>query len=106
MHFTKEEKSILITILAAALLGIIINVFTAYKTGLKVNKPDGGPVLISINSAAAEELEELPGIGAVTAQRIVKYREVNGKFKDIGGLKEVKGITQKKFDKLRQYITL
>jgi comEA protein len=106
MHFTREEKNILITILAAAILGIIINIFTTYGAEQRKAHEINDPVLININSATAEELDALPGIGKVTAKRIVEYRQSHGNFGDIEKLKEVKGITSKKLDGLKRYITL
>jgi competence protein ComEA len=102
--FTKEEKIILITILAAAITGIIINVFTSYGQGLQKRPEVKTSPLININLATAEELEALPGVGKVTALRIIKYRESHGALKSVEELKNVKGITQKKFDRLKQYI--
>ncbi len=46
----------------------------------------------------------VPGIGKVTADRIVKWRETNGPFRRIEDLIKVKGIGDKTFDKLRPYI--
>ncbi len=60
---------------------------------------------IRLNSATAEELEELPGVGGVTAQRIVEYRSRHG-FNKIEDIMNVKGIGQAKFDKMRPYLDL
>jgi competence protein ComEA len=61
---------------------------------------------ISINTATAEELAELPGIGPSTAERITAYREENGLFQTIEDLMRVKGIGQNKFDRLKDRIQL
>jgi competence protein ComEA len=61
---------------------------------------------ININSADAVELDALPGIGATTAKRIIEYREIKGRFSSIEGLKKVQGITEKKFDKLKDQISI
>ena len=60
---------------------------------------------ININTASVEELTELPGIGEVTAQNIVDHREKNDKFKSIEGLKDVKGIGDAKYEKVKDLIT-
>jgi competence protein ComEA len=49
--------------------------------------------LLNINTASAAELEELPKIGATLAQRIVEYREANGAFADVEGLRAVQGLS-------------
>lgn len=66
-------------------------------------RPDG--VDIDINSADAETLALLPGIGDTLAARIVRYREENGAFKKISDIMSVDGIGQATFDKIKDYIT-
>jgi competence protein ComEA len=53
------------------------------------------PPCININSATAVDLQELPGIGAVLAQRIIDYRSTQGPFADLQALCKVKGIGPK-----------
>ena len=61
---------------------------------------------ININTADAERLATLKGIGPALAQRIIEYREQNGAFKSIDELKNVRGIGQKKFDVFKDKITI
>ena len=61
--------------------------------------------VIHLNSASAAELEELPGVGEVTAQRILEYRAQHG-FSRIEDIMNVKGIGQAKFNKMRPYLAL
>ncbi len=61
---------------------------------------------ISINKATLEELISLPGIGEKTALKIIEYRETYGPFWNIEDLKNVKGIGDKKFEKLKDYISI
>ena len=65
-----------------------------------------GPVQVNLNTATAEQLETLPGIGPDLAQRILNYRDDNGPFKNIEGLLNVKGIGDGKFNKLRDMVTV
>ncbi|NCB52572.1 MAG: helix-hairpin-helix domain-containing protein [Clostridia bacterium] len=60
---------------------------------------------ININSADAETLRLLPGIGEVLSERMIEYREENGPFGDISEIMEVEGIGQTTFDKIKDYIT-
>ncbi|HPG30912.1 MAG TPA: helix-hairpin-helix domain-containing protein, partial [bacterium] len=61
---------------------------------------------LDLNKAVADDLMEISGIGKSTAQKIVKYREDNGKFKTIDELKEVPGIGETKFETFKYYITV
>ena len=61
---------------------------------------------ININTATAEELQTLPGIGETLADRILSYRAANGAFTDIRQLMEVEGIGEKKFEAIANLITV
>lgn len=61
---------------------------------------------IDINKANAQELSELPGIGAKKAQAILKYRELNGNFLTVEELVNVKGIGPKMLAKLSGYVSV
>ena len=60
--------------------------------------------LININTATAEELETLPGIGEVTAANIIADREANGPFESIKDITRVSGIGDKKFEAIADLI--
>ncbi|MBS6023210.1 MAG: helix-hairpin-helix domain-containing protein [Paeniclostridium sordellii] len=61
---------------------------------------------ININNASLIELDSLPGVGEVTAQKIIDYREENTKFKSTEEIKNVKGIGENKFNNLKDYISI
>jgi competence protein ComEA len=61
---------------------------------------------VNINTASVEELAALKGIGEKTAQAIVAYRGASGPFKTIEDIKNVKGIGDKKFEDLKDSITI
>ena len=62
--------------------------------------------LVNINTADADRLISLRGIGPALAQRIIDYREQNGPFKSIDELKNVRGIGDKKFADIKDDITI
>jgi competence protein ComEA len=61
---------------------------------------------VSINAGSSVELQTLPGIGEVTAERIVVYRQQNGPFASIDALTNVKGVGVKTLAKIRSKVAL
>ena len=59
---------------------------------------------VDLNAATAEQLETLPGIGERMAERIIEYREMNGGFKKVEELMNVRGIGEQSFLKLRPLV--
>ena len=62
--------------------------------------------MVNINSADATQLETLPGIGASTAEKIIAFRDENGRFATIEDIMNVPGIGEGKFDQLQELITV
>ncbi len=62
--------------------------------------------LLDLNSATAEELESLPGIGATLAQRVIEFRRSVGRFTTVEDLLAVKGIGERKFDRIKPLVTV
>lgn len=69
---------------------------------VKLSEPNG---LINLNTAGIEELKQLNGVGDVIAARIVEYAQTIG-FKSIDEIKNVKGIGDKKYEKIKDKITV
>jgi competence protein ComEA len=66
----------------------------------------GAPTMqVSLSSATIEELDQLPGIGPVTAQKIVDYRTANGPFASVDDLDAVPGIGPTRIEQLRELVT-
>lgn len=61
---------------------------------------------LNLNAATEAELTTLPGIGPAKAQAILEYREQNGRFKSVDDLKNVSGIGEKTFEKLKEFIEI
>jgi competence protein ComEA len=67
-------------------------------------KPPLKPV--NLNTATAEELQQVPGIGPVTADKILQMRKSYGAFKSVDDLLAIPGLGQKRLDKMRKYLTV
>ena len=66
----------------------------------------GAPGLLNLNTASASDIEQLPGIGPVLAQRIVDWRTEHSRFASVDQLREVSGIGESKFASLRAKVTV
>jgi competence protein ComEA len=67
-------------------------------------KPPAKPV--NINTATSEELQQVPGIGPATAGKILQMRKSYGAFKSVDDLLAIRGLGQKRLDKMRKYLTV
>lgn len=59
---------------------------------------------ININTADLKQLDDIPGVGEATANKILSYRDENGEFKNIEEIKNVNGIGDKKFENMKDLI--
>ena len=102
-HLTKEEKYFLL-FLSFCLFAYLLVQFAGvenFKFSLKPKHQEEIVFPLDLNAASISELIQVPGIGMVYAGRIVQYRYENGGFKNIDELVNVKGIGEKKLQKLR-----
>jgi competence protein ComEA len=74
--------------------------------GVSSSAPDPTGGLVNLNSATAEQLDTLPGVGPVTAQKILEWRSANGAFSSVDELLEVDGIGEKTLADLAPHVTL
>ena|SRR5690242_4220914 len=78
--------------------------FVSAAAGANKKKPPTKPV--NINTASSEELQQVPGIGPATAQKILQMRKSYGPFKSVDDLLAIRGLGQKRLDKMRKYLTV
>src|SRR5689334_10835496 len=73
------------------------------QVGEAKKKPPLHP--INLNTANADQLQEVPGIGPATADKILNMRKSYGSFKSVDDLRAIKGIGPKRLEKMRKYLT-
>jgi len=83
-------------------LCVCLSVCAAISSAKK--KPPLKPV--NINTANSEELQQVPGIGPATAEKILQMRKSYGAFKSVDDLLAIRGLGEKRLDKMRKYLTV
>ncbi|MET0134896.1 MAG: ComEA family DNA-binding protein [Kibdelosporangium sp.] len=68
--------------------------------------PQAKPARVNLNTATESQLDELPGVGEVTAQRIIEWRAQRGRFASVEQLRQVDGIGESKFTRLKDLVTV
>lgn len=86
----------------AVVLLIAVAVLAAFTPSIWAEDSDK----ININTATAEEITQLKGIGQAYAERVIKYRDENGPFKNPEDIIKVPGIGQKSFDRNKNRIVV
>src|SRR5246127_2537119 len=85
-------------------LSILVFCFAFAAISGATKKPPLKP--ININTANSEELQQVPGIGPATAEKILQMRKSYGTFKSVDDLLAIKGIGKKRLEKMRKYLTV
>ena len=109
LYNCKEKHMRRINIVALILLALSIAMpasFTVASSNSKTEKSQVVVEKVNINSASEDQLREVPGIGPVTATKILKYREKNGNFSKVDELLQVKGIGAVTLEKMKPYISI
>ena len=100
----KKSLNLFVCLMLVAILGMPAAVFAeqpreTQTTATVISK-------VNLNSASAEELQAIPGIGATLAERIISYRNDHGAFKTADELSAVRGIGEKSLTKILPWVTI
>ncbi len=90
-------------LVALVLAAVLSFALVASPAGQK-KKPPAKP--LDLNTATTEQLEQLPGVGPVTAKAIVRFREKSGPFQRVDDLLAIHRISKSRLDKVRPYVTV
>jgi competence protein ComEA len=83
---------------------LIAATFTCAGAARAAKQPPSKP--LNLNVATADQLAQLPGIGPKIAQSIVDFREKSGSFRRVEDLLAIRGISRKKLEAIRPYVTV
>jgi len=86
-------------------LAVAFALLTSTGVALAASQP-APETKINLNTASAEQLTALPGVGEKLAARIVEYRQKSGSFKSVQELMNVKGVGEKNLARIQGYLTL
>ena len=107
LNLTRQERGVILFLIGMALVGMgfnfLIKKYVAVRTFVCANQDMGK---VDLNKADKEMLIDIPGIGEKLAQRIIEYRRQQGDFKEIEELKKIKGITNYRYEKLKDTLCI
>lgn len=95
MHILHKFCSVIVLVLAIA--------FVCQKICISAEGIEGR---VNINTATEDQIALLPGIGPKIAVEVVNYRASNGNFQTIDDMKKVKGVGDKKFEKIKNFVVV
>lgn len=98
----------MIRILMAAMLAVAMSAtaISAQSKGTTPKPAATAAAPVNLNTATAEQLATIPGVGPRMAERIIEYRQKNGGFKKVEDLMNVSGVGEKSFLKMKPLITV
>ncbi|MCL6481150.1 MAG: helix-hairpin-helix domain-containing protein [Firmicutes bacterium] len=105
---TVWSKRLLITVSACGLLWLGLSVLAGLDGAATQTQQNPQPPAepLDLNTATVEQLQKLPGVGPKTAAAIVRFREKSGPFRRVEDLLAIRGITQKKLEKIAPLVTV
>jgi competence protein ComEA len=101
----KLEKNVSMMFVLLVVVGFL-TVMSGSGYAQEKQAGDANAVKVNINTAGKEQLMDLPRVGEKIAQRIIEYREKNGKFKRPEDIMKVKGIGEKTFQKFEKRLVI
>jgi competence ComEA-like helix-hairpin-helix protein len=103
LNLSQEERKVILFLLAVALLGLGINFALKVNSQVvSVFQVDNHITKINLNQANLKDFVNLPGITPKLAKNIIAYRDTKGAFNDVEELKEIKGIGDYRYEKLKE----
>lgn len=104
-----KKSGIVIALLSAITVGIMFGYYIGINQNggqIEIMQPGYEIGLVNLNTATIDELVLIPGIGDITAQRIIDYRERKGNFETIEDLLNISGISKDKLKDIQHYLTI
>jgi competence ComEA-like helix-hairpin-helix protein len=99
----RQEKQVILFLILVVLLGIGINFAITINSKVKyVLTADVNIAKVNINEAGLEELLETKCVSEKLAARIIEYRNTHGMFRNLEEIKEIKGIGNYRYEKLKE----
>lgn len=107
LNLTSEERKVALFLITLGLIGMGISFLMKLNTPVKMLSCYGqGIGKIDLNAADKSLLVSVPGIGPKLAQKIIDYRKSQGSFGELEGLKNIKGITDYKYEKIKDALII
>lgn len=106
-ELTTQERRAILFLICLGLIGLGLNYAAKLNAPvLSFFEPEGASHKLNINRAGCQELSGLKGLTPSLAKKVIEYRQENGPFGAIEELKKVKGIGERRLEKLKDYLTL
>ena len=104
MNLTKEERRVMVFLLAVSLAGMGMQFLAKKAAPLEKRRLLENIGKIDLNTADKEALKSLPCVGEGLAQRIIEYREREDGFGDLGELEKIKGIRRNALGRIKECV--
>jgi competence ComEA-like helix-hairpin-helix protein len=103
LNLTSEEKRVVLFFLGLAFCGLALNCLIKVNVGVKrIVYPQVQLAKINLNEISLYELFKIKGISKKLAAQIIEYRNLHSEFSNLKELKEIKGIGEQRYEKLKE----